>query len=101
MIALRHQILEVLLVQNVIAETQLLRQHLVEDDPAHRRVDELAAGPWVSHLDLGLQFHQAQVVGQLDLLEAAVDSLRGGARPVFSLSPRLDQGKVVAAQHNV
>ncbi len=100
-IAFRHQILEVLLVQNVITESQLLGQHLVEDDPAHRCVDELAAGPWVAHLDLGLQFHQAEVVGQPGLLEATVDALRGDAAAVFALSPRLDQGKVVAAQDNV
>ena len=76
-------------------ERQFAGHDLVEQHPAHRGVDELAA-PLVrqAHLDLGMQIHMSAVVGPMHFVRVGEDhALALGVDPLA--------GHVVHAKHHV
>src|SRR3972149_2734383 len=86
------------------AEAPPPREHLVEDEPPHGRLDELAVCPGVAGAYAGAEVKVAHIVGHLGLVEAAVYALEGAVavgRAELALGAVPDVGQVVAAGGDV
>ena len=110
-----HELLQALLAQEAVDEGRALRQVVVEDDPAHRGVDDLV----LDVLDLGVdhvlvvvdggeveeltRVHEPHGGEGLDLLVLEGDEhvLAAGEGPALALRALLLLGEVVAAEHDV